>query len=221
MDWTSWTQQVFGPAVPLNQAMAVFLGSYVLGCLATGYYLVRIWFGQDLRELGSGSTGAKNVRRFLGLGGFLLTLMGDIGKGAVAVWVVRYFTLDDRLAALAMLAVVLGHIWPFQLSFRGGKGMATSLGALLLFDFRLTLLSVGVLLALFCFLRRTVLSGLIAFALVPLLAKMIMGRQVWEVIALSLLAGMVLVAHRKNLIDEAAQLAGRPPVQPKPDEFFK
>jgi glycerol-3-phosphate acyltransferase PlsY len=205
----------------MSHALMVFLGSYLLGCLATGYYLVHLRLGQDLRDLGSGSTGAKNVARVLGPGASLLTLAGDIGKGALAVWLVRYLTSDDRLAALAMLGVAMGHVWPFQLGFRGGKGMATSLGALLVFDFRLTLLSIGVLLTLCCLLRRTVLSGLIAFALIPLLAKMLMDRQAWEVIALSLLAGMVLVAHRKNLIDEAAQLPGRRSEEPDPDELVK
>jgi len=109
----------------------ICLGAYSLGCLTTGYYLVRTRTGQDLRALGSGSVGARNVGRLLGWRGFVLTVLGDFCKGALAVWAARHFTTDDRLVLLAMLAVVAGHVWPAQLHFQGGKGMATTLGALL------------------------------------------------------------------------------------------
>src|SRR5205814_6775520 len=113
-----------------NQAGILCFCSYLLGCFAAGYYLVRMRLGEDLRELGSGSVGARNVGRVLGKTGFLLTLLGDFGKGAFAVWAARHFTTNDHAVALAMICVVAGHIWPLQLRFRGGKGMATSLGAL-------------------------------------------------------------------------------------------
>ena len=108
------------------QATGCALGAYLLGCLATGYYLVRARTGRDIREIDSGSTGARNVGRVLGKTGFGLTVLGDFGKGALAVWGARHWTHDHQLAALAMLAVVAGHIWPAQLRFRGGKGVATS-----------------------------------------------------------------------------------------------
>jgi acyl phosphate:glycerol-3-phosphate acyltransferase len=227
-DWTaglksefmSWNQQVFGPSFPMAEATFIALGTYLIGCLATGYYLVRTRLGRDVRELWSGNVGAKNVGRVLGPAGFVITLAGDGVKGTVAVWLVWHFTLDGRMAALAMLGVVMGHIWPLQLGFRGGKGMATSLGALLWFDFRLTMASLALLLCLLCLLRRSVVSGLIAFALIPLMAMML-GREAWEVVALSVLSGMVLIAHRRNLIEEVAQMAGRREDEPKPDESFK
>src|SRR5512135_2701540 len=122
-----------------GQASGIAVAAYLLGCITTGYYLVRLRLRQDLRDLGSGSVGARNVGRLLGRPGFLLTVLGDFGKGALAVWAARHFTTDDRLVALAMLAVVAGHVWPVQLCFRGGKGMATALGALLVYDWQLAL----------------------------------------------------------------------------------
>src|SRR5262249_22050721 len=115
-----------------NQASWIALGAYALGCFTTGYYLVKLRTGQDVRELGSGTVGAKNVGRVLGWPGFVLTVLGDFAKGAFAVWAVKYFTTDDHMLMLAILAVVAGHVWPVQLLFRGGKGVATSLGGLLL-----------------------------------------------------------------------------------------
>src|SRR4051812_39893298 len=100
-----------------NQAGAIALCAYLLGCFTAGYYLVRMRTGLDIREVGSGSVGARNVSRVLGAGGFLLTLLCDFGKGALAVWAARHYVPDERLAALAMVAVVIGHIWPLPLRF--------------------------------------------------------------------------------------------------------
>ena len=121
------------------QATGSVLGAYLLGCFAIGYYLVRARTGKDIREIESGSTGARNVGRVLGKPGFVLTAFGDFGKGVLAVWSAREWTNNNHLAALAMLAVVAGHLWPAQLRFRGGKGVATSFGALLVFDYRVAL----------------------------------------------------------------------------------
>jgi len=90
-----------------TQASWIGLCAYLLGCFTTGYYLVRRRTGQDIRELGSGNVGAKNVGRVLGWTGFWVTLAGDSAKGALAVWSARRFTNDDNLAALAMLAGTL------------------------------------------------------------------------------------------------------------------
>ena len=65
-----------------SQASCIALAAYLLGCFTPGYYLVRLRLGQDLRDLGSGSVGARNVGRLLGWRGFLLTVLGDFGKGA-------------------------------------------------------------------------------------------------------------------------------------------
>src|SRR5205823_2993419 len=124
--------------------------------------------GKDVREMGSGNIGARNVGRVLGSYGFWVTLVGDFAKGAVAVWMARYFAADNHVTALAMLAAVLGHVWPIQLGFRGGKGIATSLGALAVCDFHLALTFVGLFAVIYLVLRRTTLSGLIAFACLPL-----------------------------------------------------
>ena len=67
------------------QATGSVLGAYLLGCFATGYYLVRARTGRDIREIESGSTGTSNVGRVLGKSGYLLTVLGDMAKGALAV----------------------------------------------------------------------------------------------------------------------------------------
>jgi glycerol-3-phosphate acyltransferase PlsY len=114
--------------------LAILTVAYALGCLTPGYYLVRWRTGQDLRSLGSGGVGATNVGRQLGARGFLITGVGDAAKAALAVGIARWLHPADWVWMLALIAVVAGHIWPLQLGFRGGKGIACGIGGLLIFD---------------------------------------------------------------------------------------
>ena len=199
-----------------NQASGIAFCSYLLGCFTAGYYLVRWVADKDIREIGSGSVGARNVGRVLGKTGFLLTVLFDFGKGALAVWAARHFTNDVRLVVLAMVAVTAGHIWPVQLRFHGGKGMATSLGALMVFDVDLALTFVILFVGLCAVLRKTVLPGLFALACVPL-AGMWFEHNPARTILLSFWAALVLIAHRKNLMEEFTQLV-RHDDQPEPGQ---
>lgn len=209
-----WIEQL--RSADWSQVGSISLAAYVLGCFTTGYYLVRARTGQDLRQLGSGSVGARNVGRRLGWQGFALTVLGDFGKGALAVWAARHFTTDDRLIALALLAVVAGHVWPAQLHFRGGKGMATSVGALLVYDWQLALAFALLFAGTFAMLRKTVLPGLFALACLPLLSAYL-ARGPVEVVGVTALAGLVLIAHRKNLMTEFSSLLERRNVHPNHD----
>ncbi|HHY85090.1 MAG TPA: glycerol-3-phosphate acyltransferase [Verrucomicrobia bacterium] len=200
-----------------NHASGIFLCAYILGCFASGYYLVRWLTGRDIREIGSGSVGARNVGRILGKTGFLSTVAFDLTKGILAVWAARQFTADDRLVVIAMIGVVIGHVWPVQLRFHGGKGMATSLGSLLVFDAQLAVAFAALFLALFACLRRTVLPGLFALACVPL-ASLLLDQAPARVILLSVWAGLVLLAHRKNLMDEFSLFAERREHAVEPDQ---
>ena len=209
-----WIEQL--RSVNWSEAGGIFLAGYALGCFTTGYYLVRMRGGHDIRDLGSGSVGARNVGRLLGRQGFLVTVLGDFGKGALAVWAARHFALDHRLALLAALAVVAGHVWPVQLHFRGGKGMATALGALLVYDFRLALAVALLFGTTFAALRQTVLSGLLALACLPL-ASWYLAQGPTAVAGTAALAGLVLVAHRQNLASEISDFLDRRTVHSRHD----
>lgn len=213
----SWLEQLLGPPANWDQAFLIALGCYALGCVTGGYYLVRLRTGKDMRRLGSGSVGARNVGAVMGTPGFLATLVFDIAKGCLAVWVVRKFSGDERLVALAMIAVVVGHIWPVQLHFRGGKGVATSLGGLLIYDWELVIAYGVLFVAPFVFLRKTVLPGLIAYGLLPL-ASMFLKHESMKVVAVSLLVALVLIAHRRNFVEEYAALTTRTRARAKPDQ---
>ena len=201
-----WIQQL--QSANWSQASYLVLCGYILGCFTSGYYLVRFRTAQDLRLLGSGSVGAKNAGRILGWPGFLATVAGDVGKGMLAVWVAKKFTPDDRVVALTMLAVVMGHIWPIQLRLRGGKGIATSLGALLIYDYKLIVAFLALFACFFAFYRKTVLPGLFAMACLPLVS-IYLGHEPAKIIGISILTGLILITHRKNLIEESLRFAER------------
>ncbi|MEY2410378.1 MAG: acyl phosphate:glycerol-3-phosphate acyltransferase, partial [Verrucomicrobiota bacterium] len=142
--------------------------SYFLGCFTAGYYWTRWRTGQDIRALGSGNVGARNVGRLLGPWGFLITFLLDFAKGVLAVAGATYFKLSPESLVATVVAVAAGHNWPAQLHFRGGKGIAVSLGALLAYDPFIVLCLVAVFLPLFALLRTFTLSGMLAFAVAPM-----------------------------------------------------
>jgi glycerol-3-phosphate acyltransferase PlsY len=120
-------------------ALLAILGGYALGCLNAGYYWVRWRTGRDVRAHGSGNAGARNAGRLLGRNGFWLVLTLDFLKGIATVAFARWLHAPAWSVAFAGVAVMAGHVWPVQLGFRGGKGVATSLGVLLIHEPRLIL----------------------------------------------------------------------------------
>src|ERR1041385_2766283 len=98
---TTWVEQL--RSVDWAQMSLCALGAYLLGCFTTGYYLVRALKGEDIRTIGSGNVGARNVSTVLGKTGFLVTTIGDVLKGVLAVWAARHFAPDERYVAVALL----------------------------------------------------------------------------------------------------------------------
>jgi len=205
MEWNEHLQ-----SVNWLRSAACASGAYLIGCFLTGYYLVRARTGRDVRETGSGSAGARNVGRVLGRAGFALTVLGDFVKGTLAVWLARNLSNDDFSAALAVPAVVAGHLWPAQLKFRGGKGVTTSLGALLVFDYRLALTFAVLFGILYVFARKTLLPAMFGFVCLPA-ACWFFAQSHLATGAIAALSAAVLFAHRKNLADEFVPLKSEPP----------
>lgn len=201
------------------QVLVCAVGSYLIGCFATGYYLVRARTGRDIREIGSGSSGARNVSRVLGRSGFCLTLLGDMAKGALAVWASQSVTENNLLAALGMFFVVAGHLWPVTLRWHGGKGVATSLGALLVYNAQLALAWLVCVLFALAVVRKITPSGMVAYWCLPLVSYWL-HRNPPEAAILAVLAGMIIFAHRQNLLATYAAPGTRPgsPVNPHPPQ---
>ena len=146
------------------------LFAYLLGSIPFGYLIVRWQKGIDVRSTGSGSTGATNVMRNLGMIGFVATFILDVGKGCLAVLLTSRLTSGEpRWIALSSVAAILGHCFPVWLKFRGGKGVATGVGVFL----ALAPLQVALVLVIFAIIvavwRSVSLASIVGTAAFPLL----------------------------------------------------
>jgi len=190
----------------MSTALLILLISYLLGCFTTGYYLVRIYTGEDIRAHASGNVGSRNVGRFLGAKGFILTFIGDAGKGLLAVYLTQSFGGGQLLATTALIAVTAGHIWPLQMRFKGGKGFATYAGGTLLLYPQLLLLGLVLCALLYPVLRRTTITGLSVLACTPLLLSFLLLREgaalpVPELTLYCMLVLLVISAHKENILE--------------------
>ena len=171
---------------------------YLLGSIPSGW-LAGSWLkGIDLREIGSGSTGATNVLRQVGKGPALIVFLIDVGKGAAAVLIARALGLGDWIQVLAGLTALAGHIWPVWLGFKGGKAVATGLGMFLGLAWPVGLASFGVFLAVFSLSRYVSLASVLAAISLPLL--MAAGTYSNANLLVALVAMLlVLWRHRSNI----------------------
>lgn len=174
--------------------------AYVLGSIPFGYLIVRWQKGIDVRLTGSGSIGATNVMRNLGLAGFVATFALDCAKGAAAVLLAARWTGDDaRWTGAAAVAAIFGHCFPLWLKYRGGKGVATTIGVYLL----LTPAAVGVWLMVFgitlVLWRYVSLGSIIASALFPALVYFLDRPPSAIVLAAAASAAIVIGKHHSNI----------------------
>ena len=177
---------------------------YLLGSIPFGYLIARLAGGRDIRSEGSGNIGATNVTRSLGLGAGLATLVLDAGKGACAVWLAT--RLSGNLStsfAFAAIGAILGHLFPFWLRFRGGRGVATAMGAFLVIGWMATLADLLVWVVAMVIWRYASLSSILWAALLPLLMYWLYvpGHHPPENVSIAavIAALLILWRHRPNL----------------------
>ena len=171
---------------------------YFLGSIPSGWLAGRWLKDIDLREIGSGSTGATNVLRHVGKGPALIVFLIDVGKGAAAVLIARALGLGDWIQVLAGLTALAGHIWPVWLGFKGGKAVATGLGLFLGLAWPVGLASFGVFLAVFSLSRYVSLASVLAAISLPLLMAAGTDSNANLVVALVAML-LVLWRHRSNI----------------------
>ena len=181
----------------LTTLLLIAIG-YLLGAIPSGYLAARWLKGIDLRDCGSGSTGATNVLRNVGKVPALVVFLIDVGKGALAVLLTKAFGLNDWLQVLAGLAALAGHIWPIWLGFKGGKAVATGFGMFLGLAWPVGLACFGLFMAVISIFRIVSLASVVAALGLPLL--MLAAGQSSAYLAVSLVAALlVLWRHRSNV----------------------
>lgn len=175
------------------------LAAYVIGSVPFGVLASRALGVVDPRTAGSGNIGFTNVLRVSGKGAGALTLAGDLGKGWLVAWAARIVLEQELAVLLVAFTVVLGHSYPVFLGFRGGKSVATAMGALLGVA---PWVGLGVVVTWFLALglcRYSSGAALAAFAVLPLLAAGL-GKGMVFVAFAALLAALIVYRHRENIL---------------------
>jgi glycerol-3-phosphate acyltransferase PlsY len=181
----------------LSSLLLLTLG-YLLGSMPNGYLAGRWLKGIDLRQCGSGSTGATNVLRNVGKGPALVVFLLDVGKGALAVLLAKSMGLNDWVQVLAGLAALAGHIWPVWLGWKGGKAVATGLGMFLGLAWPVGLACFGLFMAVISISRIVSLSSVVAAIGLPVLMLISGGSSAYLVVSL-VASVLVLWRHRSNI----------------------
>ncbi|WP_457677516.1 glycerol-3-phosphate 1-O-acyltransferase PlsY [Thermovibrio sp.] len=173
--------------------------SFLLGSIPFGYLIGKLK-GVDVRSRGSGNIGATNVSRVLGKKYGLIVLLLDALKGAAAVFVAKLLNLSIEYQVLAGLFAILGHCFSPWLGFRGGKGVATGLGAFLVISPKATLIALLVFLTVFSLTGFVSLSSITAALSYPLIFKFLYSPSPKVFIFVSLGALVIVAKHHSNVV---------------------
>ncbi|WP_236785411.1 glycerol-3-phosphate 1-O-acyltransferase PlsY [Anaerococcus ihuae] len=176
--------------------VAIF--SYLLGSIPFSYIIAKTFFKKDIRSMGSGNPGTTNVFRNFGALAGCFCLFLDMAKGFVAV----YFStllLGEKFGLIAFVSVVLGHVFSIFLKFKGGKGVATSAGALIAYNISIFLCLLLVFLVIFLLTRTVSKASLTASLLAPFISYYFQGFSLFTII-ISLVALTIIIEHRTNIV---------------------
>lgn len=179
-------------------AFACAIGGYLAGSIPFALLVSRAMGLPDPRTYGSGNIGATNVLRSGSRMAALATMIGDIGKGWVAVLVARILALDADMVALVGFSAFLGHLFPVWLRFKGGKGVATAAGVLIAFDWRLGLSVIALWLVVAFATRYSSLAALAAAVAAPLAAWYFLGAGPY-LYAVAGMSVLLAIRHRENI----------------------
>lgn len=177
--------------------VAIVILAYLIGSIPFSYLVSRRFGDIDIRTRGSGNVGATNVLRTTGLKYALLALAGDIAKGALAAWLGLVLG-GQVLASTCGAAAVIGHSWPVYLGLRGGKGVATSAGVLLVLVPKVALALLVIFVITVALLRLVSVGSLVAAIANPVMVAVLYGSVPLVIMAL-VLSAIVIWRHQSNI----------------------
>lgn len=182
----------------MKMTMLVLI-SYLIGCFPSAYFLGKMYKNIDIRNHGSGNSGSTNALRVMGTKFGILTLALDVLKGIVAVLIGRAI-LGDQGALISGVLVVLGHNFPIFLKFKGGKGVATSIGVLMILTWQtaLTVVIIGVITIIIT--RYVSLGSILGGISAPITAVLVMQTMDKPLfITVVILASLLIIRHKDNI----------------------
>ena len=180
----------------------IFIVSYLIGSIPTGYIIVKKLAGVDVRETGSGSTGATNVKRVLGTKWFFIVLLLDVIKGVIPVYIaIRHFDyigFEGLSPVIAALGVIIGHSKSIFLKFTGGKSVATGVGTILAICWPVGLILGAIWGSITYTTKYVSLGSIIAVSLAPILMT-VFNPNVYYICFTAVCAVYVILTHRENI----------------------
>lgn len=186
----------------INQLLPIIITvviAYLIGSIPTGYIVVKLLKGEDIRKIGSGSTGATNVKRVLGKGWFFGVMLLDAFKGALPVVLAKHFdTPLGLLAVLAAAAVLIGHSKSIFLGFTGGKSVASGVGTILALCWQAGLLIAAIWGVITYISKYVSLGSIIALCLSPVLMYLLKQPYAY-VVYCAIGAIYIIYLHRENI----------------------
>ena len=172
--------------------------AFILGSIPFGIIVAKAK-GVDLKKVGSGNIGATNVLRLLGKWLAVLTLLGDIGKGTLSVAIGRYCGAGSAYEGLIGIAAIFGHNFSVFLGFKGGKGVATSLGVLLLYTPKAALCTIMIWLVVAIATKYSSLGAMVSFGLLPVNILLFDPNSTEKLPAAILITLFILLRHKDNM----------------------
>ena len=180
--------------------LAVLAIAYLLGAIPFGFLLVKWKTGSDIRSAGSGNIGATNVMRTTGRAAGIVTLLLDIAKGFAAVWIASRLTSHDSLwMSAAALAVMAGHAYPVFLGFKGGKAVASYVGAFLYLAPWALLAETIIFICVVVRTRQISMGSIVGAATFPLAVWLVGHSPVPPVVAAAIAGAFVIYRHSSNI----------------------
>ena len=181
----------------MRTALTLAVFAFLMGSIPFGVIVAR-FKGVDLKKVGSGNIGATNVLRAMGKGPAILTLAGDVMKGALSVAVGKYFLNDPLMQGIVGLSSILGHNFSVFLRFRGGKGVATTAGVLLVYSPKIAAVTVALWLAVIIVTRYSSLGAVVGFGVMPASTYLLDHTQEKMIISF-LMSGLIILRHAGNI----------------------
>lgn len=177
--------------------LLMILSAYLIGSISSAVIVCRLFSLDDPRFRGSGNPGTTNVYRLGGWIPAMFTLLFDVLKGMLPVWGSYYLGLDPLVLAIVAMAACLGHIYPLYFEFKGGKAVATALGAMFPIAWEMAILLIVTWLLVFVVTRVSSLAALITVSLAPIYAFIIKPQYTVPAI---MLAALIIWRHRTNIV---------------------
>lgn len=182
----------------LDVVLVVVIG-YLLGNIATSYFLGKIFENKDIRNYGSGNAGATNALRVFGVKIAATTFICDALKGVLAVLIGRWI-LGDNGELIAGLFVIIGHNWPIFLKFKGGKGIASTIGVMLTVNYIVALITILIGLIIVIKTKYVSLGSVTAMALLPIIGVLVVRPFELKLFLFTLvLSIMAIYRHKSNI----------------------